>query len=62
MTAGCYFACYLFALMRNKKAFKKMSIAELLQMEKKNEEIKSVMRSCASGCFRRQRPILFSFM
>ena len=40
MTAGCYFACYLFALMRNKKAFKKMSIAELLQMEKKNEEIK----------------------
>ena len=32
---GCYFACYLFALMRNKKAFKKMSIAELLQMEKK---------------------------
>ena len=40
MTAGCYFACYLFALMRNKKTFKKMSIAELLQMEKKNEEIK----------------------
>ncbi len=40
MTAGCYFACYLFALTRNKRAFKKMSIAELLQMEKKNEEIK----------------------
>ena len=34
MTAGCYYACYLFALLRNKRAFRKMSIAELLQMEK----------------------------
>lgn len=40
MTAGCYFACYLFALMRNKRVFKKMSIAELIQMEKKNEDLK----------------------
>ena len=40
MTAGCYYACYLFALLRNKRAFRKMSIAELLQMEKKNEAIR----------------------
>lgn len=40
MTVCCYFACYLFALMRNKRIFKKMSIAELLQMEKKNDELK----------------------
>lgn len=40
MTVCCYFACYLFALMRNKRVFKKMSIAELLQMEKKNDELK----------------------
>ena len=40
MTVCCYFACYLFALIRNRKIFKRMSIAELLQMEKKNDEIK----------------------
>lgn len=39
MTVCCYFACYLFALTRNKRIFKKMSIAELLQLEKKNEEV-----------------------
>lgn len=41
MTMGCYYACYLFALRRNKKVFKKMTIAELLRLEKKNEEIKT---------------------
>lgn len=40
MTVCCYFACYLFALIRNKRIFKKMSIVELIRMEKKNEEIK----------------------
>lgn len=40
MTVCCYFACYLFALMRNKRVFKKMSIAHLLTMEKKNDEFK----------------------
>lgn len=40
MTVCCYFACYLFALMRNKRVFKKMSIAQLLTMEKKNDEFK----------------------
>lgn len=39
MTAGCYFSCYLLALMRNRRIFKKLSIADLLQMEKKNDEI-----------------------
>ena len=40
MTVCCYFACYLFALMRNKRVFKKMSIAQLLTMEKRNDEFK----------------------
>lgn len=40
MTVCCYFACYLFALMRNKRVFKKMSIAQPLTMEKKNDEFK----------------------
>ncbi len=37
MTGGCYFACYLFALLRNKRMFKKMTIAQLLQMEREND-------------------------
>lgn len=41
MTVCCYFVCYLFALRRNRKMFRKMAIAELLQMEKKNDEIKT---------------------
>ena len=40
MTVSCYLACYLFALRRNKRTFRKMSIAELLQMEKKNDDLK----------------------
>ncbi len=40
MTISCYYACYLFALIRNRRVFKKMSIAELLQMERKNDELK----------------------
>lgn len=41
MTAGCFYCCYLFALRRNRKMFKKMTIAELLQMDKKKEEVKA---------------------
>jgi len=40
MTVSCYLACYLFALRRNRRTFRKMSIAELLQMEKKNDDLK----------------------
>ncbi len=40
MTVCCYYACYLFALRRNRKMFKKMTIAELLRMDRKNDEIK----------------------
>lgn len=40
MTISCYYACYLFALMRNRRVFKKMSIAQLLQMDKKNDVLK----------------------
>ena len=39
MTIGCYYACYVLALWRNKKIFKKMTIAQLLQMDKKNDQI-----------------------
>ena len=41
MTVCCYYACYLFALRRNRKMFKKMTIAELLRMDKKNDEIRT---------------------
>ena len=41
MTVCCYYACYLFALRRNRKMFKKMTIAELLRMDRKNDEIKT---------------------
>lgn len=40
MTASCYLACYLLALFRNRRMFKKMTIAELLQMEKRNDAIR----------------------
>lgn len=39
MTIGCYFGCYLLALFRNKKTFKKMNISDMMQLERKNEEI-----------------------
>ena len=40
MTTGCYFSCYLLALFRNKRKFKKINISELMRMEKENEQIK----------------------
>lgn len=40
VTVCIYFACYLFALMRNRRLFKKMTIADLMQMEKEHEQVK----------------------
>lgn len=40
MTVCCYFGCYLLALFRNKRKFKKMNISELMKMDKENEKIK----------------------
>ena len=40
MTVGCYYACYILALWRNKKIFKKMTIAQFIVMDKKNDEIR----------------------
>lgn len=40
MTICCYFGCYLLALFRNKRKFKKMNISELMKMDKENEKIK----------------------
>ena len=40
MTVCCYFGCYLIALFRNKRKFKKMNISELMKMDKENEKIK----------------------
>lgn len=38
MTSGIYILCYFFALIRNRRLFKKMTIAELMRMEKENEK------------------------
>lgn len=40
MTAGCYGGCYLLALFRCKRRFKKMNIHDLMDSQKQNEEIK----------------------
>lgn len=40
VTVCIYFLCYLFALMRNRRLFKKMTIADFMQMEKENEQVK----------------------
>lgn len=39
MTAACYGGCYLLALFRCKRRFKKMNIHDLMNSQKKNEEI-----------------------
>lgn len=39
MTAGCYGGCYLLALLRCRKKFRKMSIHSLMNAEKQNEKI-----------------------
>ncbi len=40
MTAGCYGGCYLLALLRSNRRFRKMNIRDLMEAQKKNEEIK----------------------
>lgn len=39
MTAGCYAGCYILALFRLRKRFQKMNIHDLMEVQKKNEEI-----------------------
>ena len=39
MTAGCYAGCYILALFRLRKRFQKMNIYDLMEVQKKNEEI-----------------------
>ncbi len=39
MTASCYYVCYLFALLRNRRIFRRMTIAEFLQIERKNDAL-----------------------
>lgn len=39
MTFGCFFGCFLLALLRNKRKFKKMNISYLMNLERVNEEI-----------------------
>lgn len=41
MTVGCYAFCYLLALRRNRKIFKKMSIMDFMQMGKNGEVIET---------------------
>lgn len=40
MTAGCYAGCYILALLRSGRKFRKMNIRDLMDAQKKNEEIK----------------------
>ncbi len=40
MTAGCYAGCYILALLRCGRKFKKMNIRDLMEAQKKNEEIR----------------------
>lgn len=40
LTAGCYAGCYLLALFRCKRRFKKMNIHDLMNAERRNEEVK----------------------
>lgn len=41
MTIGCYMLCYLLALRRNRKVFKKMTISDLMEMEKTGEAVET---------------------
>lgn len=38
-TAACFFGCYLLALLRCRKRFKKMNIHDLMESQRRNEEI-----------------------
>lgn len=40
LTAGCYGLCYMLALFRCRRRFRKMNIGELMSAERKNEEIR----------------------
>ncbi len=40
MTAACYGGCYLLALFRSKRRFKRMNIRDLMEAQKKNEEVR----------------------
>ncbi len=40
MTAGCYAGCYILALFRCGRKFRKMNIRNLMEAQKKNEEIR----------------------
>lgn len=40
-TVGCYLLCYLFALHRNRKIFRKMSIADFIAMEQSSEMVET---------------------
>jgi len=40
MTAGCYAGCYLLAFLRSGRRFRKMNIRDLMEAQKKNEEIR----------------------
>lgn len=40
MTAGCYYGCYLLALWRCKRRFRKMNIHALMNAGRQNEEVK----------------------
>lgn len=40
MTAACYLGCYLLALLRSRRKFRKMNIHDLMESQRQNEEVK----------------------
>ncbi len=45
LTAGIYLVCYLLALVRNRRRFKKMNIREMMYADRQNEMLKNGNRS-----------------
>lgn len=41
MTVGCYILCYFFALRKNRKIFRKMSIMDFMEMENRSETMET---------------------
>lgn len=61
MTVGCYAGCYLLALLRSGRRFRKMNIRDLMEAQKKNEEIKESHEQLKKWLFPASLLFLFVF-
>ena len=50
MTVSCYAGCYLLALLRCKRRFRKMNIHDLMREDQKNEEMEENTNPSENGC------------